>query len=408
MPWRIALLALACWASGAPLLVAAKPASGVVRVATYNVSMYRDRAGELLEELEAGRSRQARHIAEVLQRVRPHVVLLNEFDFYDDQPSRTKKRLPTVFIKKYLNQSQRGLDPIDYPQISYSSVNTGVDSGMDLDRDGKLGGPADAWGYGRYPGQYGMLVLSQFPIAQDQRATFTNLRWNDLPNPTWPRDPKTATQYYDARTRDALRLPSKSFWHEVIKLPGGSSAKKLHLLCSHPTPPVFDGPEDRNGCRNFDEIRMIAHYISERGKRPFRADSGEQSHGLPADAKFVVLGDLNADPHDGGGRPGAIAQLLEHPAINARHIPTSQGAVAASAALPDLNRSHRGNPAHDTANFGGDGYGNLRVDYALPSKGLKIAGAGVFWPQPGQPGAEAITASDHRLVWIDIQLAENR
>ena len=29
--------------------------------------------------------------------------------------------------------------------------------------------------------------------------------------------------------------------------------KTVHFLTSHPTPPVFDGPEDRNGTRNGDE-----------------------------------------------------------------------------------------------------------------------------------------------------------
>jgi len=399
------------WALNGHLLLAAKPASDVVRVATYNVSMYRGGAGRLRAELETGKSHQARQIAEVLQRVRPHVVLLNEFDF--DAPSHspnrstshTNKRLPMAFIEKYLQQPQAGLDPIDYPHVSYSLVNTGVDSGLDLDRDGELGGPADAWGYGRYPGQYGMLVLSQHPFAVGERATFTQFRWRDLPNPNWPHDPKTGSHYYNAKTRDALRLPSKSFWHEVINLPAGVSPTKLHLLCSHPTPPVFDGPEDRNGCRNYDEIRMIAHYITKRGGRPFTDDLGKP-RGLPRDAAFVVLGDLNADPHDGGGRPGAIAQLLKHPAIGASHIPISQGGVAASHSEPELNREHRGNAAHDTADFSGDGHGNLRVDYALPSRGLKVVGSGVFWPQPGEPGATAITASDHRLVWIDIELVE--
>jgi hypothetical protein len=45
----------------------------------------------------------------------------------------------------------------------------------------------------------------------------------------------------------------------------------------------------------------------------------------------------------------------------------------------------------------------LRIDYALPSRGLTISDGGVFWTVPGQPGSDAITASDHRLVWIDIR-----
>ena len=54
--------------------------------------------------------------------------------------------------------------------------------------------------------------------------------------------------------------------------------------------------------------------------------------------------------------------------------------------------------------FGDEAPGNLRVDYVLPSAGLEITGAGVFWPVEGEPGAALIGASDHRLVWVDVTL----
>src|SRR3546814_2632341 len=54
-------------------------------------------------------------------------------------------------------------------------VNTGVPSGLDLDGSGTVGGEGrdrgnDAWGYGLHPGQYGMLVLSRYPIDTDARS----------------------------------------------------------------------------------------------------------------------------------------------------------------------------------------------------------------------------------------------
>ena len=61
-------------------------------------------------------------------------------------------------------------------------------------------------------------------------------------------------------------------------------------------------------------------------------------------------------------------------------------------------------PRFDTADFDDEAPGNLRVDYVLPSAGLEIAGAGVFWPIEGEPGAALIDASDHRLVWVDVTL----
>ena len=50
------------------------------------------------------------------------------------------------------------------------------------------------------------------------------------------------------------------------------------------------------------------------------------------------------------------------------------------------------------------GPGNLRVDYVLPSRSLRIADSAVFWPAPGQPYADLVAASDHRLVWVDVLL----
>ena len=49
------------------------------------------------------------------------------------------------------------------------------------------------------------------------------------------------------------RLSSTGHWAVPIKL-GGKAA--LTLLVFAATPPVFDGPEDRNGRRNHDEIRF--------------------------------------------------------------------------------------------------------------------------------------------------------
>jgi hypothetical protein len=50
-----------------------------------------------------------------------------------------------------------------------------------------------------------------------------------------------------------------------------------------------------------------------------------------------------------------------------------------------------------------------RADYVLPSRtGWSVAGGGVFWPAPAEPGAAWIAdraaSSDHRLVWLDLRL----
>ncbi|QDT68529.1 Endonuclease/Exonuclease/phosphatase family protein [Planctomycetes bacterium MalM25] len=368
------------------------PAEGAIRVATYNVAMYRDRAGLLTEELRTGRSRQAERIAEVIQRVRPDLLLLCEIDY------AAEKGPIKPLIASYLALPQaEGLRGIDYPSSFTAPVNTGDPSGLDLDFDGRTDGPNDAWGFGRYPGQYGMAVLSRYPIDHEATRSFRELLWSALPDARQPIDPKTGQPYYPDGLWRKLRLSSKSFWDVVVTTPYG----RISLLCSHPTPPVFDGPEDRNGCRNADEIALVDHYVN-RPTAEFLVDDQGLLGGLDASREFVILGDLNADPVDGDDRHGAIDALLTSERVARFEAPRSQGAVAAAERGIALNAQQKGDPSVDTADFGGDGVANMRVDYALPSRGLEVKATGVYWPKPGEPGAEAITASDHRMVWVDL------
>ncbi len=372
------------------------PSAGTLRFATYNISFYRDKAGQLLQALKTGNDPQALRIAEVIRRVRPDVILLNEVDY---DPSGSVSR---IFRSAYLERAADDTQPLSYPYDYTAPVNTGLPTPFDLDNDGQTGGPADAYGYGRYEGQYGMVVLSRFPIRKDAVRTFQKLLWKSMPGTTLPTLPDRGLPFYDAAETAAFRLSSKSFWDVPIETPQGA----VHLLCSHPTPPGFDGPEDRNGLRNFDEIRLVADFLSST-KADYLIDDQGVRGGLARGERFVVAGDLNADPVDGNGRKGAIQQLLNHERVDASFVPTSKGAVAASAKSTDRNGDHQGDPSHDTADFGGDGYSNLRVDYVLPSKGLSVEQGGVFWPLPGEPGADAITATDHRLVWLDLVIASS-
>jgi hypothetical protein len=173
------------------------------------------------------------------------------------------------------------------------------------------------------------------------------------------------------------------------------------LLASHPTPPVFDGPEDRNGRRNHDELAFWAAYIDDPGFE-WILDDGGTSGGLARGSAFVIAGDLNADEFDGDAFPGAITQLLEHPAIDARCIPASDGGAEATELQAGINLKHQGDPALDTSDFSDETVGNYRLDYLLPSKGLTPTSCGVFWPPSDSPLHLAATFSDHRLVWLDI------
>ena len=371
-------------------------APATLRVATYNTSLYDDADGGVVRRLQAG-DPGARKIAAVLQQVRPDLVLLNEFD-YDPAGEAAD-----LFQRDYLAQPQPGGGAaLHYPYRYFAAVNTGVPSGLDLDRNGTVGGDGrdrgnDAWGYGLHPGQYGMLVLSKYPIDAGQVRTFQRLRWAAMPGARRPLDPTTGKPWHDDAVWEQLRLSSKSHWDVPVRTPGGT----VHFLVSHPTPPVFDGPEDRNGARNADEIRLWREYLSH-GNAAWLCDDAGRCGGLPADARFVIAGDLNDDPVDGDGRHEAIVGLLGHPRLLHTPAPSSEGGAEASRAYAGCGIRHRGEPAHVTGDFG-PRTGTLRLDYVLPSIGLAVAGGGVFWPPAASPDAALAGASDHRLVWIDLR-----
>ena len=367
-----------------------------IRVATFNCSLNRDKAGELLDDLTGGKNKQAQKVARVLRTVRPQIVLLNEFDFTEDN------KAVTCFVEEYLSATADWAreEPISYPYFFTAPVNTGVPSGRDLDHDGKSDGPGDAIGFGRFPGQYGMVLLSQFPIETNDVRTFQKLLWKSMPDAILPPSGNDdSNNWYSDEDLNLLRLSSKSHWDVPIRV----HDQVLHVLTSHPTPPAFDGPEDRNGRRNHDEIRLWAEYLSGEEKTWLVDDLG-RSGTLPDDAGFVILGDQNADPNDGASYQVAIDQLLKHPRINAELTPSSVGGVEAAKTQGGKNSEHKGDHSHDTADFNDRGVGNLRADYVLPSKNLNAIAAGIFWPLSTDPSAKFADCSDHRLVWVDLKL----
>jgi endonuclease/exonuclease/phosphatase family metal-dependent hydrolase len=362
-----------------------------VRFATFNVALNRSAQGGLLAELESGESPKTEKIAEIIQRVRPDVLLLNEFDYDADGKALE------IFQNDFLGKSHKGQDPIEYEFVYFQAVNTGVDSQLDLNDDGEKGTADDAYGYGKFPGQYGMVVLSRFPIDWEKVRTFQNFLWKDMPDFLWPYDPASEKQFYNNEIKAIFRLSSKSHWDVPIKI----GDRSIHFLVSHPTPPVFDGEEDRNGCRNHDEIRFWADYVSE--EFDYHYDDNGDFGSLPAGADFVIAGDLNADPADGDSRQNAAHQVTKHPKIDNSFSPQSIGGVYYAKAQGKANEKHTGNPAFDTSDFNDARTGNMRIDYCLPSKTLTITGSGVFWPTPDELGGDLPGASDHRLTWIDIE-----
>ncbi len=369
-----------------------------VRFASFNVSLNRHSQGQLISDLSTSDNAQAKAIAEIIQRTQADVILLNEFD-YDANGEAID-----LFKQNYLEVSQNGAEPQYYDHVFSAESNTGIKSGIDLDGNGSIGGPNDAYGFGFFPGQYGMVVLSKYPIDKHAVRTFQKFLWKDMPDALLPDDITTtkSNDWYSEDALDNFRLSSKSHWDIPLRIRGNI----VHALVSHPTPPVFDGAEDRNGKRNHDEIRLWADYVSPDNSAYIYDDNGELG-GLDAKAKFIIMGDMNADPSDGDSTANAIDQLLLNSLINNSITPLSQGGVEAAVNQGGANDSHKNAANFDTADFADGVPGNLRVDYVLPSWQLMVEQAGVFWPQVSDPDFDLVgnfpfPASDHRLVWVDV------
>ncbi len=372
-----------------------------VRFATFNASLNRFAAGNLAAELSAPGSAQPDAIAEIIQRARPDVLLVNEFDFDAGHVALDG------FQDNYLSVAHGSAAPIVYPYRYTAPSNTGIASGLDLDNSGGVGGPGDAFGFGFFEGQFGMAVYSMYPIDFDEIRTFQLFLWKDMPGALLPDNPP-GTPWFTPEELDVVRLSSKSHWDVPIEI----GNKTVHFLVSHPTPPVFDGPEDRNGTRNHDEIRFWADYIGPGASQgSYIYDDNGVSGGLAPGSMFVIAGDQNSDPNDGDSIPGSAQLLLDHPRVNTKVTPSSLGGPEQAALQGVANTTHLSDPAFDTADFGDFppfGPGNLRVDYVLPSKNLRITDAGVFWPETADPlfplvGTFPFPSSDHKLVWIDVR-----
>ncbi len=384
-----------------------------IRVATYNASLNRDAQGQLATDLAGTTNAQAKQVAQILQRVRPDIVLINEFDVDPSNPTSATSAI-VRFHNNYLAVSQSGQAALSYPYFYAAISNTGVVTGAtlvtngDFDNNGSVvttynAGAStttknnfgnDCFGFGWFPGQYSFAVYSKYPIQTAAIRSFKLFKWKDMPGNVMP------PGYYTTNEQGIFRLSSKNHVDLPIEVKPGHV---VHLLASHPTPPAFDGTEDRNGRRNHDEIRLWADYVS---NAQYLYDDANVFGGLAGEQRFIVLGDLNADPFDGDSFNNAVRQLRDNPRINGTTNPASPGGTQQAALQGGANANDIGNPAHDTSDFFDglpNGAGNLRVDHVLPSKlGFGVTGSGVFWPLNTDPTFALIAASDHRLVYLDL------
>lgn len=400
--------------------VPAKPA-GTIRIATFNTLLANRGAltepsnvydpsidpSALLNDLVGGNDSQAKGIAEIIQRVNPDIILLNEFDWDSGEQAINS------FKSEYLAVAQAvDTTAVNYPYHYVAKSNTGTqpesEGEPDCDfNDSSVGcgvpgnandNPEDAYGFGYYPGAFGMVVLSKYPIDSSSIRTFRKFLWRDMPGHVLP------AGFYANEELDIFRVSSKSHWDIPIDVNG----EIIHVLGSHPTPPVFDGPEDRNGRRNHDEIRVWDDYISRLGSDCYLVDDDGTPGCLGYGRRFVMMGDQNADPAAGDSFGSAILQMLVNPYVDDSFEPTSNGGEGTTTGL------------RATADFG------LRADYVLPGKaGLNVRmdscdpadpglSCGIYWPRVGDPkraltgscsdSGPGCSSSDHRMVWLDLEI----
>lgn len=220
--------------------------------------------------------------------------------------------------------------------------NAGIPTPYDMDGDGRLGEAEDAQSFGWFPGQEALAVLSRLPLDSDGLQSFNDVLWRDFPG----------TLMTDADAgRDDQRLSSGGHWVVPVFLSSDVGGASVSLLVGHAGPPVFDGPEDRNGRRNRDELRLWDRIIAD------------------LDGPIVFMANTNLDPDRGDGYRDAMAEFL---ALDRLTDP-----------LPGQITAHWQKP------------GPMRVSYILPSLEFGIRAARV-WPVRGD--------EQHSLITVDLTL----
>lgn len=326
------------WAALLLCLIALPATAETLRIATFNTELGRKGPGLLLRDIRKGDDPQITAVLDTIQQADADVITLQGFD-YD---------LGNTALAAFAEAlTDRGTP---YPYHFAGPPNAGLQTDLDMDGDGKPGGAGDAQGYGRFYGAGSMAVLSRIPIATEDIGDFSTLLWRDLPGAMLPET--EAGPFPSAQAQAIQRLSSHGHWIVPLDHP---TFGRIQLMTFHASPPVFDGPEDRNGRRNHDEVIFWAHLLDGR-------------LGAASTSPFVLTGDANLDPHKGDGRSIAIQNLLAHPTLQ--------------------------DPLPDQPTVTWTQTGPMRVDYVLPSNEWQIKDAQVMPINP--------QASRHSLVWVDL------
>jgi len=383
-------------------------------------------AMELVDKTTAEKIIQIRNVAAIIQKTRPDVLMMGEYN--NDGTGEDLSALEG-FQANYLSiaQSIEGaggaadLEPIEYPFAESYGTNTGLLSGFDLNNDGYIATAedvgtneyaGDTWGFGQYHGQYAFALMSKYEIDAKNTRTFQDFKWKDLDGAENPL--LDGENWYTDEEWQQMTLSSKNHVDAPILVPTKDGTETIHILMSHPTPPVFD--TGKNKLQNAAEVEFWHNYVT--NSQDFYDDAGNTG-ALKEGAHFVIVGDQNLDAAVGAGDglTGVMAALHADPVVNQSVTngdlyPTSFGAAEYAA---DRSSEHP-YPNRITAEFH-NAYGGINADHAIPSASLNIIDSGVYWQASyqegrmlfndariGKYGTGKDVSSDHRMVWIKAKL----
>ena len=186
----LCVLAVGSWAAGEPQGSGAVAPGPSIRVATYNTSLFRNESGQLIRDLEGGENAQSKENCrghptrpprrDAAERIRLRSRRPGGRDILHPVPERRTERLPAHRL----------------PLSFHAPGQHGPAERSRLEQEWHNGRTLDAIGFGRHEGQYGMLVLSQYPIEEKAVRTFQKLLWRDMPEAKLPVDPQTGKPFY--------------------------------------------------------------------------------------------------------------------------------------------------------------------------------------------------------------------
>lgn len=253
-----------------------------LRVATLDVNLSAELPGELATQLSGGQDPRAQQAATAIGQSHADVLLLTDFDA-DEQALR-------IFNDEYLRQAQPDTAESDYPYRYVGPSNKGVPSGADLDQDKIVGGAADAWGRGEFPGQGSMVLLSKHPIDQERIKTVTELRWADMP------DSAIAEAKLSETVVSAMPVMESGLWDIPVQVAG----QEIRVIAVR-----VDRDQDNAHYaqpRRGDQLNVIGDWVA--AADYLRSDNGAKP---PTDGAYVVLGELG----QGTAQNSSVDRLLE-------------------------------------------------------------------------------------------------